>query len=189
VEDREIDREIAGLRPAVRAVVRCVLGAPANDFDIDDCASEAFRRAIEHRDRLEDGLPVRPWVLAIARNVALDARRARRRALARSGSGSARANLGSDAGVATDDDQSSLDLIADVSPGPDRRLEIAERGKRLRAALQALPEEQRRAVLLHAEGYGYRDIGERLSAPLGTICTWISRARQGLARALKDDRR
>jgi RNA polymerase sigma-70 factor (ECF subfamily) len=189
VDDRDHGREISGLRPAVRAVVRCVLGAPANDFDVDDCASEAFRRAIEHRDRLEHGQPVRPWVLAIARNVALDARRARRRALARSAGGSVRADLRSDAGAASDDDQSPFDLIADAAPGPDRRLEIVERGNRLRAALQALPEEQRRAVLLHAEGYGYRDIGERLSAPLGTICTWISRARQGLARALKDDRR
>jgi RNA polymerase sigma-70 factor (ECF subfamily) len=178
-------QELSVLGPAVRAVVRQVLGAPGNDADVDDCASEVWRRALEHRTRVEAGTPLRPWVLGIARNVGLDARRARRRALARSGPQPAAS--GSDGGAASDDDPSPLERIADRSPGPDQRLELAERADRLQAALRKLPEDQRRAVLLHAEGYGYREIGDRLSAPLGTICTWISRARQGLSRALKDD--
>ena len=182
------DHELATLGPAVRAVVRHVLGAPAPDADVDDCASEVFRRAIEHRARLQPGTSLRLWVLGIARNVGLDARRARRRALARTGP-DRQPSSGSDASATSDNDPSPLERIADGSPGPDQRLELVERADRLQAALRALPEEQRRAVLLYAEGYGYREIGDRLSAPLGTICTWISRARQGLARALKDDRR
>jgi RNA polymerase sigma-70 factor (ECF subfamily) len=171
----------------VRGVVRHVLGSSANDGDVDDCASEALKRALEFDSRREPGTPLRPWVLGIARNVGLDARRARRRALARHApqptSGS------SDADANADDDPSPLDRVADGAPRPDQRLELAERTHRLQAALQALPEDQRRAVLLHAQGHGYREISERLSAPMGTICTWISRARQGLACALKDDRR
>jgi RNA polymerase sigma factor (sigma-70 family) len=181
------DQELAVLVPAVRGVVRYVLGGSANDVDVDDCAGEVFKRAIEHRSRLEPGTSLRLWVLGIARNVGLDARRARRRALARSGPQSPAAS--SDAGAASDDEPSALDRIADGTPGPDQRLELAQRADRLQAALRALPEDQRRAVLLYAEGYGYREIGERLSAPLGTICTWISRARQGLSRTLKEDRR
>ena len=173
------------LGPAVRAVVRHVLGS-ASDADVDDCASDVFRRAIEHRDRLRPGAPLRFWVLGIARNVALDARRARRRALARAvaqtpdGAGQG--------GDSLDTDPSPVERIADGTPGPEQRLELAERAGRLDAALRTLPDDQRRAVLLYAEGHGYQEIGHRLSAPLGTICTWISRARQGLARALKDDR-
>jgi len=178
-------RELAALGPAVRAVVRQVLGAPANDADVDDCASDVFRRALEHRDRLRPGAPLRFWVLGIARHVALDARRARRRALARTGSQPR--DAAADPGASPDHDPSSLDRIADGTPGPDQRLELAERADRLHAALRRLPEDQRRAILLYAEGHGYREIGERLSVPLGTICTWISRARQGLSRALKDD--
>jgi MFS family permease len=52
--------------------------------------------------------------------------------------------------------------------------------------LAELPEPQRRALFLHAEGLGYREIAAQLAVPIGTICTWISRGRQGLARALKD---
>jgi RNA polymerase sigma-70 factor (ECF subfamily) len=178
--------ELAVLAPAVRGVVRYVLGGSANDGDVDDCAGEVFKRAIEHRSRLQPGTSLRLWVLGIARNVALDARRARRRALARSGPQQSPAS--SDADTAADDAPSPLDRIADGTPGPDQRFELAERADRVQAALRALPEDQRRAVLLYAEGYGYREIGERLSAPLGTICTWISRARQGLSRSLKDDR-
>jgi RNA polymerase sigma-70 factor (ECF subfamily) len=184
--ERGDHQELAALGPAVRAVVRHVLGAPANDADVDDCASEVFRRALEHRSRVEPGTPLRLWVLGIARNVGIDARRARRRALARSGPPPTTSH--SDSGAASEDDPSPLEHIADRAPRPDQRLELAERADRLQAALRALPEDQRRAVLLYGEGYGYREIGERLSAPLGTICTWISRARQGLSRALKDDR-
>jgi DNA-directed RNA polymerase specialized sigma24 family protein len=50
--------------------------------------------------------------------------------------------------------------------------------------LSALPQEQRRAILMHAEGHGYREIGESMSVPIGTICTWISRARRALATSL-----
>jgi len=183
--DDDAHRELAGLGPAVRAVVRRVLGAPANDADVDDCASDVFRRAIEHRDRLRPGAPLRFWLLGIARNVALDARRARRRALARTGLEARGA--AADPGASPDNDPSPLDRIADGTPGPEQRLELAERAVRLHAALRTLPEDQQRAMLLYAEGHGYREIGERLSVPLGTICTWISRARQGLSRALKDD--
>jgi RNA polymerase sigma factor (sigma-70 family) len=175
------------LGPAVRGLVRHVLGAISADADVDDCAAETFRRALEYRNRLERGAPLRPWVLGIARNVALDARRARRLALARSHQDRSRDSSGDRTDSAADADQPALDRIADGKPGPEHQMELAERANRLQAALDRLPDDQRRALLLHAEGYGYREIGERLSAPLGTICTWISRARQGLARALTSD--
>jgi RNA polymerase sigma-70 factor (ECF subfamily) len=125
-------------------------------------------------------------VLGIARNVALDTRRSRRRALARTGAESR--DVPAHDGASPDDDSSPIDRIADGTPGPDQRLELAERADRVHAALRTLPADQQRAMLLYAEGHGYREISERLSVPLGTICTWISRARQGLSRALKDDR-
>ena len=174
---------LEALGPAVRAVIRHVLGKDGIAADVDDCAGEVFRRAIEARARLAPGAPLGPWVLGIARHVALDARRASRRARRdRDASPSA---SGRDSG----DAPSALDQVPDPGPDPYERIELARRARRLQAALEALPDEQRRAVLLHGEGYGYREIGERMSAPIGTICTWISRARQGLAKALKEDAR
>jgi RNA polymerase sigma-70 factor (ECF subfamily) len=158
------------LGPAVRAVARCVLGGSASQADIDDCAGEVFRRALEAAGagRLAAGAPLRPWVLGIARNVSLDARRASRRAWARH------------------DDPTPLEEVADDRPGADHTFELAERARRLRVALDAVPDEARRAVLLHAEGFGYREIADRLGRPLGTICTWIARTRRHLARTLLD---
>jgi RNA polymerase sigma-70 factor (ECF subfamily) len=160
---------LVALGPAVRAVVRCLLGGEASPADIDDSASEVFRRAIEglHAGRLAAGAPLRPWVLGIARNVSADARRARTRARARAA-----------------ESPIALESLVDGRPGADHALELAERARRIRAALDQLPTDRRRAVLLHAEGFGYREIGERLSRPLGTVCTWIARARRDLARAL-----
>jgi RNA polymerase sigma-70 factor (ECF subfamily) len=168
----------AALRPVVRALVAHVLGARSGDADVEDCTSEAFRRAIEGRHRLEDGAPVRPWLLGIARHVALDARRARVRALQRAAPGR----------VADDDDMPPLlDQLPSSAPDPLERAQSAERSARLQAALARLPHDQRRALTLHADGLAYREIAVELSVPIGTVCTWIARARSGLSRALNED--
>ena len=70
----------SGLRAIVRIVVARTLNVPPSHPDVDDCASETMRRAIEGRARLREGEPMRPWVIGIARHVALDAIRARKRA-------------------------------------------------------------------------------------------------------------
>ena len=165
-DDAEAWRSLTALRPAIVAVARHVLGFSAHAAEVDDCVAEVFRRIFEGRQRASPTVPLRPWALGIARHVCLDARRAQRRARSRA------------------DDPSLLESIADEAPGAQHQLELAERTRRMQAALDALPHEQRRAVLMHAEGHGYREIGEAMSVPVGTICTWISRARRGLASAM-----
>src|ERR1700755_269470 len=103
------DDAFAALRPVVRALVAHVLGARTGDADVEDCTSEAFRRAIEGQDRLEDGAPVRPWWLGIARHVALDARRARVRALQRAAPGRV---------VDDGEAESPLDQLSSAAPDP-----------------------------------------------------------------------
>ena len=165
------------LRPAVRALVGHMLRVAVGHPDVDDCESEVYRRAVEGRSRIDSSLPLKPWVLGIARHVALDAERARRRALRRVHDG-----------PTVEDDDPVVDRLPDTAPGPEDRAALAERGRRLDRALDRLPAEQRRALLLHSEGLGYAEIAERVGAPLGTVCTWISRARRGLKEALADDR-
>lgn len=61
------------------------------------------------------------------------------------------------------------------------RLELAERSARLAAAIGRLPESQREALLLfHQEQLSYREIAAVLDAPLGTVMTWLHRARATL---------
>lgn len=73
--------QAAELRPLVRAVVACVLREPPDHADVEDCTSEAMRRALEERSEVRG--PLRPWVLGIARHVALDTLRARQKQRAR----------------------------------------------------------------------------------------------------------
>ena len=170
-DDPEAWHGLSALRPAIVAIAHHVLGFGASAAEVDDCVAEVFRRVFEGRDRPNAIIPFRPWALGIARHVCLDARRAQRRARARL------------------DDPARLESVPDEAPSAQLQFEIAERARRLQTALSALPHEQRRAVLMHAEGYGYREIGDSMSVPIGTICTWISRARRSLESALRHGER
>src|SRR6516225_1520615 len=79
LDERAFAAAAAQLGPHVRAVVAAVLRLGRDHPDVDDCTHEALRRALEGRDRLREGEPLRPWVTGIARHVALDALRARKR--------------------------------------------------------------------------------------------------------------
>lgn len=167
-------QETAALRPVVRAVIACVLGERQDHPDVEDCTHETLRRALEGRARLREGEPLRPWVVGIARHVALDLRRQRRRQRA----------LSAPAPV-DDDAEAPVDRIADPGPTPDERAALKERAGRVAAALEGLAAPQREAMLLfHVEGEGYARIAERMGVPIGTVATWLSRGRRSLADAL-----
>lgn len=173
------DEETASLRLVVRSVISGVLGVGRDHPDVEDCAHEALRRALEGRDRLREGEALRPWVIGIARHVALDARRARARAKREVSESSVEGGDGDRSEV------SLYDRLEDPAPGPEERAASAERGRRLEEVMGTLSADQRRALLLfHVEGLGYQDIARELRVPLGTVATWISRGRRTLAEAL-----
>jgi len=166
-------REAEASRPLIRAVVAAILREGRMHPDVDDCTSEALRRALEGRQRLRAGEPVRPWLLGIARHVALDRVRVRQRDLRRHVQPTA------------DGLESPVDRVPDSAPGADERLERARRMAAIRGAMDQLPAEHREALeLFHVEGLAYREISERLSVPIGTVCTWIARGRRAIAVAL-----
>ncbi len=176
-------RETAALRPVVRAVIASMIRERGDHPDVEDCTHETLRRAIEGRERLRDGEAIRPWVVGIARHVALDALRARKRARARDGGGSA-----------TDDDGDALpplvERIADSGDDPFERVAKARRDALVRGAIDALPVGQRKALtMFHLEGLGYQEIADRLEVPLGTVATWVMRGRKAVATALGDEAR
>lgn len=169
----ELFDEAAALRPAVRALIACVLGRPVDHPDVEDCAHEALARAFEGRGRLREGEPLRPWVMGIARHVALDALRRKKR--------DRRAESGDD----EDGAGSLVEAVEDPAPGPEERAATAERGRRVQEALDQLSGPQREALIaFHVEGQSYQEIARRMSIPLGTVATWIARGRRSLAEAL-----
>ncbi|MCU1379638.1 MAG: polymerase [Acidimicrobiales bacterium] len=128
----------------------------------DDVAQEAFVRAWRHAGAYDARRgSVTTWLLTITRNLAVDALRAMR-------------------STPTDPDVLAAMLPPTGGSGPDGAAVAAEDAARVRAALAALPPEQRRAVVLaRFSGLTAAEIGEREGVPLGTAKT---RIRAGLLR-------
>ncbi len=57
----------------------------------------------------------------------------------------------------------------------------------VKAAIEALPEQFRMAVLLaDVEGFSYKEIAEILDVPIGTVMSRLHRGRRALQKALHD---
>ncbi|HMI87964.1 MAG TPA: RNA polymerase sigma factor [Polyangiaceae bacterium] len=168
--------EVVPLMGAVRAVAAAVLRLRQEDPDVQDCTSETMRRAMEGRSRLRAGEQMRPWVLGIARHVALDMLRAQKRH-----------GLVSDVMFTSEGDEgvSRTETIPDPSAGPEELLAQARRRDRIQSAMSALPEPMAIALMkFHLDGRSYQEIAEELKVPLGTVATWVTRGRKTLAERL-----
>ena len=121
----------------------------------EEVAQETFLRAWRHAATFDAARGrVIAWLLAITRNVALDALRLRRQEPV--------------------DPNVLVDVRADSRLEPETQGVLAQETDRVRQALAQLPEEQRRAVLMSAFfGRTAREIGEIEGIPLGTAKTRI----------------
>jgi RNA polymerase sigma-70 factor (ECF subfamily) len=129
--------------------------------DAEDVAQEVFVRIIRGLKGWDSTRPLRPWILAIAAN------RCRTHASRRSG----RAE--------------PIDFLAETLPAPESD-DTAELRRELATALAGLRPEYRAAfVLYHEQGRAYEAIAEQLGRPVGTVKTWLHRARLELLDALR----
>jgi RNA polymerase sigma-70 factor (ECF subfamily) len=172
-------QEAASLRPLIRAVAASIMREPVSHPDVEDCTNETLRRALEGSERLREGEALRPWVVGIARHVALDALRGRKRARAR--------DAGNDRGDEGELLAPLVERLADPGDDPFERVAKARRDATVRDAIDSLPDGQRKALtMFHLEGLGYQEIAERLEVPLGTVATWVMRGRKAIASAVED---
>jgi RNA polymerase sigma-70 factor (ECF subfamily) len=121
--------------------------------DAEDVTQEVFLRVFRSLRRWDAGRPLKPWIMGIAVNRCRTwlAQRARRPELA--------------------------DYLHDTAPGPAPD-DSAELVSEIRAALTDLRLEYRTVfVLFHEHGQPYEDIAAALDRPVGTIKTWLHRAR------------
>jgi RNA polymerase sigma-70 factor, ECF subfamily len=143
-----------------------------------DAAQEAFVRAYESLASYDAALPFTPWLLRIARNHCLDLlRRGKTRpALLREGPGAPGSEDGGRHEVADPDAQRADDALVQ-----------AEDRTQLAAAIARLPDDHREALMLfHQEQLSYREIAAVLDVPIGTVMTWLHRARQKLRAELQE---
>lgn len=143
----------------------------------EDLAQEAFIRAFRAIGSYNPSFKFSNWILKIANNHTIDHLR-KRQVDTISIHGSRHA---------TDADEVSRSRVDLVDPGerPDAYVENRELGSAIEEAIGRLRPEYRTVILLrHVEGYSYDEIAETLDLPLGTVKTYIHRARNELKDAL-----
>ncbi len=76
---------------------------------------------------------------------------------------------------------------SDPSPAADRDLAVEESRRRVRAAIDRLPERERQLLLLRAEGYSYRDLALALDLHEASVGTLLARARRAFRAVYQGD--
>jgi RNA polymerase sigma-70 factor (ECF subfamily) len=139
-----------------------------------DAAQETFVWAYAAIGTYDVAQPFAPWLLRIARNHCLD--QLRRRLPAAS-------QVALDAEA--EDGEPARQLPDAEARGADEVLERAQTRTALEAAVSALPPNYREVIqLFHVEQLSYKEIAGTLDVPIGTVMTWLHRARGKLRTAL-----
>ncbi len=139
----------------------------------EDLSQDTFIKVLQHIDRYRPEFKFSSWLFKIANNVAIDHLR-RRQLDTVSMDGSPHA-MTSEAVEATSFDVSSRDESALD------RMEARELGSAIETAIAQLRPEYRACILLrHVEDKSYEEIAATLDLPLGTVKTYIHRARHEL---------
>jgi RNA polymerase sigma-70 factor (ECF subfamily) len=142
-----------------------------------DLSQEVFLRVFRTITRFRGQSSLRTWIYRIAVNQARNRHRFwRRRHRAE--------QVSLDAHVETHGE-----LLSGGETGPDRVLAQKELARRLQHALDALPFDQRTAIVLReVDGLSYEEIAYSLGIAAGTVKSRLTRARQTLRQELREVR-
>ncbi len=160
-------------RPVFSLIYRMV----RNRSLAEDLSQEAFIRAFNAIGSYNPGYKFSSWMFKIAHNLTIDHLRKRRLDTV---------SIHGSPHAVTADEQARTSLVLE-SPEerPDAYVENLELGSQIEAAIGRLRPEYRAVTLLrHVEGYSYQEIADILEIPLGTVKTYIHRARLELKAAL-----
>jgi RNA polymerase sigma-70 factor (ECF subfamily) len=161
-DDACFERLLAKYRtPLVSFLYRMV----RNRATAEDLAQEAFLRVFRARKEYVPGAKFTTWLFRIATNLALNSLRDGRRHLR---------DLSIDQNE--EDERPAMD-VADPAAAIEQTLMERERAKRIRAAVDALPEKQRAAVLLHKyQDLDYEEIARILGCSESALKSLLFRA-------------
>lgn len=145
--------------PLVFSVCYKMLG---HRHDAEDAVQETFARVFRHLNHWDQSRPFEPWLLTIAGNRCRTMLARRKR-------------------IPNTDEQGFV--TTQVAAQQDNSQQLREE---LELALTTLRPEYREAFLLfHRDQLCYQDIADRLGCPLGTVKTWVHRARVQIIRELQ----
>ena len=143
----------------------------------EDLSQETFVKALNAIESYRPEYKFSSWLFKIANNAAID--HLRRREL------DTLSLEGSPHAVTPDAMDATALQIGDRAENPLDIVEAKELGGEIERAIALLRPEYRACILLrHVDGRAYEEIAEMLDLPLGTVKTYIHRARNELRRSL-----
>jgi RNA polymerase sigma factor (sigma-70 family) len=168
LEPSELERFETLMLPHLGAARRLARHLTGNDADADDVVQESYLRALRHFGgfRGDGATQSRGWMLTIVRNTAYSWHHRRR----------------PETEAAAFDEALHSDAASDGFAA-----ELARNDSRetLSQALDRLPPDLREVIILRElEGLSYKEIGDVVDVPIGTVMSRLSRARQRLQAAL-----
>jgi RNA polymerase sigma factor (sigma-70 family) len=149
--------QLAALLPRLRRFAHALARNPS---DADDLTQMAIERALRSQGQWQSGTRLDSWLYKIMRNLWIDTIRSRSR---------------------KERFEAPPDEAARHGEDPRDKIEASIDLKRMMAAMQRLPAEQREVVaLILIEGFGYRETAETLDLPIGTVSSRLVRGRTAL---------
>ena len=171
----------AGSEPAYRELIRryerpvfSLIYRMVRDRELaEDLAQETFVKVLNALGSYRPEFKFSSWIFKIANNAAIDHLR-RRQLETLSVNGAPHATT-------ADQVESSSLQVPDRAESPLQELEARELGSLIEQAISRLRPEYRACIILrHIEDRSYEEIAEILDLPLGTVKTYLHRARAEL---------
>ncbi len=165
------ERDVLPLMPGLYSAA---LRMTRNPADAEDLVQETYLRAYRGFAGFEEGTNLKAWMYRILTNTFINAYRKKQR----------------EPVTVQDEDIEDwylYDRLGESGVEASAETEVLERipDEDVQAALEALPEGFRMAVLLaDVEGFSYKEIAEILGVPIGTVMSRLHRGRRSLEKAL-----
>jgi len=160
--------EVVGLFDQLRdRLLRYIVGFGLPVHDAEDIVQEVFLALFRHLQLGRSRHNLRAWAFRVAHNQALKRRE--------------QARLGMQ--PLHDEEAALAGWAQDRNPSPEDQAASSQRRQRVLAVVSALPEQDRRCLMLRAEGLRYREIAEVLDISLGAVSLSLERSLTRLARA------
>lgn len=165
-----LEREVVDLFDQMRnRLLRYLFSFGLSAADCEEILQETFLALFQHlqRGKSRDSLPA--WLFRVAHNLALKKRMRSRR----------------DFQSLSDPMTGAKETVADPRPSAEDQLSTLQDQQRMKAVVEALPELDRRCLILRAEGLRYREIASVLDMSLGSVSLSLGRSMARVARALQ----
>ncbi|WP_199615366.1 RNA polymerase sigma factor SigW [Paenibacillus alkalitolerans] len=145
-----------------------------NRQEAEDIVQETFLRVFRNLDRYDETMKFSTWIYRIGTNLCIDKLRKRK------------ASYSLDADVADGEGTDWYAMLPSDEPTPEGRVMLSETQRRIREAIDTLPEKYKSVVILrYLHDMSLQEIGDVLDMPVTTVKTRVHRGREFLRKKME----